>query len=91
MKAPGTKTPTPDEQSLRDELNEASQHFLRTLFRVGVHLALTPVALLPEEPQEHFVSAAREFTRGLTTLARELVDNVDKIVEEVETDLKRDL
>ena len=58
---------------------------------MGVRLALTPVSLLPEEPQRHFVSAAREFTRGLTTLARELVDNVDKIVEEVETDLKRDL
>ncbi len=91
MEAPGTQTPTPDEQSLRDELKEASQQFFRTLFRVGVRLALTPVALLPEEPQEHFVSAAREFTRGLTTLAHELVDNVDKIVEEVETDLKRDL
>ena len=91
MEAPFTETPTSDDQSLRDELNQASQQFLRTLFRVGVHLALTPVALLPEEPQEHFVSAAREFTRGLTTLARELVDNVDKIVEEVETDLKRDL
>ena len=37
------------------------------------------------------MSAAREFTRGLTTLAHELADNVDKIVEEVETDLKKDL
>jgi hypothetical protein len=91
MEAPGTQTPKPDEPSLRDELKEASQNFLRTLFRVGVRLALTPVALLPEEPQEHFVSATREFTRGLTTLAHELVDNVDKIVEEVGTDLKRDL
>jgi len=91
MEAPFTETPTPDEQSLRDELKEASQQFFSTLFRVGVHLALTPVSLLPEEPREHFVSAAREFTRGLTTLARELADNVDKIVEEVGTDLEKDL
>jgi len=91
MEAPFTETPTPDEQSLRDELKEASQQFFSTLFRVGVHLALTPVSLLPEEPREHFVSAAREFTRGLTTLARELADNVDKIVEEVEKDLEKDL
>jgi hypothetical protein len=91
MEAPFTETPTPDEQSLRGELKEASQQFFSTLFRVGIHLALTPVSLLPEEPREHFVSAAREFTRGLTTLARELADNVDKIVEEVETDLEKDL
>jgi hypothetical protein len=49
------------------------------------------VYLLPEEPREHFVSAAREFTRGFTTLAHELADDVDEIVDEVETNLKRDL
>jgi hypothetical protein len=90
IETPGTETTTPGEQPLRDELREASQRFFSTLFRVGVRLALTPVSLLPEEPREHFVSAAREFTRGLTTLAHELADNVDKIVEEVETDLKKD-
>ena len=80
MQAPGTKAPTFDEQSLRNELKEASQQFFNTLFRVGVRLTLTPVSLLPKEPQEHFVSAAREFA-----------DNVDKIVEEVETNLKKDI
>lgn len=90
MEASGTQKPTPDEQSLREELKEASQQFFSTLFRVGVHLALTPVSLLPEEPRGHFVSAAREFARGLTTLAHELVDNVDRIVEEVGTDLEKD-
>ena len=69
---PGTETPTPDEKSDRDELKEASQQFFRTLFQAGVHLAMTPVKMLPEEPREHFVSAAREFTRGFTTLAHEL-------------------
>ena len=87
----GTETTTSGEQPLRDELKEASQQFFNTLFRVGVRLALAPVYLLPEEPREHFVSAAREFTRGFTTLAHELADDVDKIVEEVETNLKRDL
>ncbi|HEX6555112.1 MAG TPA: hypothetical protein VF026_20275 [Ktedonobacteraceae bacterium] len=86
-----TKTTTPGEQPLRDELKEASQQFFRTLLRMGVHLALTPVYLLPEEPREHFMSAGREFTRGFTTLAHELADDVDKIVDEVEADLKRDV
>ena len=91
MGAPGTQTPTPGEQPLRDELKETSQHFLRTLFRVGVRLALTPVSLLPEEPQQHFVSAAREFTRGWTTLVNEVAEPVDKMFEEVETDVKKDV
>jgi hypothetical protein len=75
---PGTETPTPDKKSDRDELKEASQQFFRTLFRTGVHLAMTPVYMLPEEPREHFVSAGREFTRGLATLARELADDFEK-------------
>jgi hypothetical protein len=87
---PGTEIPTPDEQSDRDELKEASQQFFSTLFRVGVRLAMTPVSMLPEEPREHFASAGRELTRGLATLAHELADNFDKIVEEVKTDVKKD-
>ncbi len=38
--------------------------------------------LLRDELKE----AAREFTRGCTTLAHELADDVDEIVDEVETD-----
>jgi hypothetical protein len=88
---PGTQTPTPEEKTDRDELKEASQQFFRTLFRAGVHLAMTPVSMLPEEPREHFVSAGREFTRGLATLAHELAENFDKIVNEVKADVEKDL
>jgi hypothetical protein len=87
---PGTETPTPDEKSERDELKEASQQFFRTLFQAGVHLAMTSVNMLPEEPREHFVSAGREFTRGLATFAHELADNFDKIVDEVKEDVGKD-
>jgi hypothetical protein len=87
---PGAQTPTPDEKTDRDELKEASQQFFRTLFRAGVHLAMTPVSMLPEEPREHFVSAGREFTRGLATLAHELADDFDKIVDDVKADVEKD-
>lgn len=73
----------PDKKSDSDELMEASQQFFRTLFRTGLHLAMTPVTMLPEEPREHFVTAGREFTRGLATLAQELVGVFDKMVDEV--------
>jgi hypothetical protein len=87
---PGTQPPTPDEKTDRDELREASQQFVRTLLRAGVHLAMTPVSMLPEESREHFVSAGREFTRGLATFAHELADNFDKIVDEVKEDVGKD-
>ena len=90
MDTPGTQTPTPDEKTDRDELKEASQQFFRTLFRAGVHLAMTPVSMLPDEPREHFVSAGREFTRGLATFAHELADNFDKIVDEIKADVEKD-
>jgi hypothetical protein len=91
IETPGTEKTTSSEQSLRDELREDSQQFFGTLFRMGVRLALAPVYLLPEEPRDHFVSAGREFTRGFTSLAHELADTVDTFVEEVESDLKRDV
>ena len=83
-------TETPVEKSDRDELKEASQQFFRTLFQAGVHLAMAPVNMLPEESREHFVSAGREFTRGLATFAHELADNFDKIVDEVKEDVGKD-
>ena len=91
IETPGNEKTTPGERSLRDELREDSQHFFRTLFRMGVRLTLAPVYLLPKEPRGHFVSAGREFTRGFTSLAHELADTVDKMVEEVESDLTRDV
>jgi hypothetical protein len=87
---PGTQTPTPEEKSDRDELKEASQQFFRTLLQAGVHLAMTPVNMLPEEPREHFASAGREFTRGLATIAHELADNFDRLVDQSKEDVEKD-
>lgn len=84
---PGTETP--GYQADRDELLEASQQFFRSLFRAGVHLALAPVNMLPPEPRDHFKAAGREFTRGLATLAHELADDFEKIVEEEKEDQEK--
>ena len=82
---------TPDFKSDRDEVRHASEQFFRSLFRAGVHVAMAPVYILPEESREHFFSAGREFTRGLSTLAQEIADDFDKLVsrekEEVEEKL----
>ena len=72
-----------DEKSNRDELRESSQQFFRALFRTGVQVAMTPVSMLPEEPRQHFLSAGREFTRGLAALTHELSNVFDKMAEEV--------
>jgi len=72
---------TPDYKSDRDEVRQISQQFFRSLFRAGFHLAMAPVYVLPEEPREHFFSAGREFTRGLSSLAQEIADDFDQLVK----------
>jgi hypothetical protein len=81
---------TPDYKSDRDELKEASEQFFRTLFRTGVHLAMAPVYMLPEEPRDHFITAGREITRGLATLAHELADDFEKAVDQMREEVERD-
>jgi hypothetical protein len=71
----------PDYKSDRDEVRHHSQQFFRSLFRAGIHVAMAPVYVLPEEPREHFFAAGREFTRGLSTLAQEIADDFDKLVK----------
>jgi hypothetical protein len=70
----------PDFKSDRDEVRHASEQFFRSLFRAGVHVAMAPVYALPVDSREHFFSAGREFTRGLSTLAQEIADDFDKLV-----------
>ena len=88
--APGTERPAPDEQADFEELKEATQHFFNTLVRVGMNLATTPVSQLPEESREHFANAAREFTRGFSTLAHELANTVEKVSDDVSKHEKKD-
>ena len=71
----------PDFKSDRDEVRQASEQLFRSLFRAGVHVAMAPVYILPEESREHFFTAGREFTRGLSSLAQEIADDFDKLVK----------
>ncbi len=80
----------PPFKSDRDELKEASQQFFRALFRTGVHVAMAPVYMLPEEPREHFITAGREITRGLSTLAHELADDFEKAVDQMREEVEKD-
>lgn len=87
---PGDDAPASEEKTNFDELRESSQQFFRSLLRTGVQVAMTPVAMLPEEPRQHFLSAGREFTRGLATLAHELSNVFDKMAEEAKGDAEKD-
>jgi hypothetical protein len=60
----------------REELQQATRRFIRSLFRTGVNVALLPVTRLPREPRRHFQAARREFTSGLATLVREFAHGI---------------
>lgn len=69
----------------REELQQATRRFIRSLFRTGVSLALLPVNRLPREPRHHFRATGREFTRGWATLVREFADGIEEIAKETST------
>ena len=69
----------------REELQQATKRFIRSMFRTGVSVALLPVNRLPRKPQQHFQAAGREFTRGLATLIHELADGLEEMAEDANT------
>ena len=66
----------------REELQQATKRFIRSVFRTGVSVAFLPINSLPRKPQQHFHAAGREFTRGLATLVHELANGIEEMAKE---------
>ena len=66
----------------REELQQATGRFIRSMLRTGISLALLPVNRLPRKPQQHFQSAGREFTRGLATVVHGFAENLEQIAQD---------
>ena len=77
----------------RQELQQATQRFIRSMFRTGVSLALLPVTRLPRKSQQHFQATGREFTRGLATVVHGFAENLEEIAQDANraTDFKEGL
>jgi hypothetical protein len=69
----------------REELQQATKRFIRSMFRTGVSLALLPVNRLPQRSQRHFQVAGREFTHGLAALVHELAHGLEKMANDSNT------
>jgi hypothetical protein len=69
----------------REELQQATRHFIRSIVRTGVRVALFPVNRLPPEPQEHFQTAGREFTLGVATLVHKLAERLEERAKDAST------
>jgi hypothetical protein len=69
----------------REELQQATRHFIRSMVRTGVRVALFPVDRLPREPQEHFQAAGREFTLGVATLVHQLAEGLEEMAKDANT------
>lgn len=69
----------------RVELQQATRHFIHSLFRTGVNVVLLPVTRLPGEPRQHFQTAGREFTRGWATLLREFANGIEEMAKDAST------
>ena len=69
----------------REELQQATRHFIRSVVRTGVSLALLPVNRLPRKPQQHFHAAGREFVHGWAALIHEFADGIEEITKDAGT------
>jgi hypothetical protein len=67
----------------REELQQATKRFIRSVFRTGVSVAFLPVNRLPQKPRQHFRAAGREFTHGLTTLVHGLADGIEEMAKDI--------
>ena len=66
----------------REELQQATKRFIRSVCRTGVRIAFFPLTSLPRKSQQHFQAAGREFTHGLTTLVHGLADGIEEMAKE---------
>jgi hypothetical protein len=69
----------------REDLQQAAQCFLRSMFRTGISFALLPVKRLPHKSQQHFHTAGREFTQGVATLVHELANGIEGLAKGAST------
>jgi hypothetical protein len=69
----------------REDLQQAAQRFMRSMFRTGVSFALLPVSRLPHKPQQHFHAAGREFTHGVAALVHELANGIEGMAKDAST------
>ena len=72
-------------QAEREELQQATRRFIRSLVRTGGSMALLPITRLPQEPQQHFLAAGREFTRGWAALVREWAFGIERLAKATST------
>ena len=66
----------------REELQQAAQAFINSLFQLGTDFVKIPVKMLPQESRGHFLAAGRELSQGFSKLAGRIADELDKMVNE---------
>ena len=69
----------------REELQQATRRFIRSVFRNGASLALLPVNRLPRKPRQHFHAAGREFAHGWAALIHGFADGIEEITKDSNT------
>jgi hypothetical protein len=77
--------PRRPEQRDRDELEEATRHFVHSLVDTGKSATLRPIKRMPRQPREHFLAAGREFMRGWAALVNEFADAIERVDTESST------
>ncbi|MFQ5855331.1 MAG: hypothetical protein ACE5LU_06785 [Anaerolineae bacterium] len=71
----------------KEDVRAASQELARSLCRLGLAVATSPIRLLPEETQGHLRSAGREAVRAGIALNRGVLEASEKALADVQARL----
>lgn len=65
----------------REELQQATQHFVRSMFRFGVSLTFSSVNRLPRGPQRRLQAVGSEITRNLAAFMHTLAEDLQEVTQ----------
>lgn len=87
-KARARKAEAREEERPRERLGEATEELVRSLGRLGVAVATSPLLLLPRETRRHLRAAGRETIRAGIALERGALRTVEERLDRVEARLE---
>jgi hypothetical protein len=65
----------------REELQQATQHFVRSMVRFGIRLAFSSANRLPRGPRRRVQAAGGEITRNLAAFMHTLAEDLQEVTQ----------
>ncbi len=82
-----TKQVAPTAEERKEEVRAAGEELMRSLWRLGLAVAASPLRLLPEETRHHLRAASREAVRAGIALNRGMLEASERALSDAQARL----